>query len=140
MSKTVPSPTAPRVEIYQRSRMARLRLDQLEGLVVPRVRQTQSWLRQGLYRLRPSMGPRPSRASVRAGSRVVVERAICFAGGADTEVIGPPASARFNMSTSSVVCCPLPALRERCLKKLSQPRRTVSELALESTNLSPGRQ
>jgi hypothetical protein len=91
MSKTVPSPTAPRVEIYERSRMARLRLDQLEGLVVPRVRQTQCWLRQGLYRLRPSMGPRPSRASVRAGSRVVVERAICFAGGADTEVIGPPA-------------------------------------------------
>jgi hypothetical protein len=109
MSKTVPSPTAPRVEIYQRSRMARLRLDQLEGLVVPRVRQTQSWLRQGLYRLRPSMGPRPSRASVRAGSRVVVERAICFAGGADTEVIGPPA--KRAVQHVDKLCGLLPATR-----------------------------
>src|SRR5229473_3875171 len=75
MSKTLPSPPAQRVEIDQRSRTARLRLEQLEGLVVPWVRPTRSWLTQGLYRLRPSIGPRPAGASVRAGSGAPVQEA-----------------------------------------------------------------
>ena len=42
-------------------------------------------------------------------SRVAVERTICFAGGADTEVIGPSAQRAVQLSTSSVVSCQLPA-------------------------------
>jgi hypothetical protein len=56
MSKTIPSPAAPRVEIDQRSRTARLGLEQLEGRIMPRVRPTRSWLRQGLYQLRQAWG------------------------------------------------------------------------------------
>src|SRR5262249_38686262 len=57
-SKTLPGPTASRVEIDQRWRLARLRLEQPEGHPGPWVRPTRSWLRQGPARLPPSIGPR----------------------------------------------------------------------------------
>ena len=41
-------------------------------------------------------------------SRVAVERAIRFADGANVEVVGPSACARFNLPTNSVVSCQLP--------------------------------
>jgi hypothetical protein len=48
MPKTLWSPSAPKVEVDQRSRETRLRV---ERLLVPRVRPTRSWLRQVVFRL-----------------------------------------------------------------------------------------
>ena len=43
-------PSATRVEVDQRSRAARLRLDHLERLLALRILPAQSWLRRGLCR------------------------------------------------------------------------------------------
>jgi len=49
VSKTLRTASAPKVEVDHRSREARRRLAQVEGLLVPWVPPTRSWVRQGLY-------------------------------------------------------------------------------------------
>jgi len=66
MPKTLQSPNVPKIEIDQRSRDARLRLEQIEGLLVSWVPPTPSWLSRGLHRLCSGMGPQVTRVSVRA--------------------------------------------------------------------------
>ena len=66
MSKTLRGPSAPKVEVDQRSREARLRLEQVEGLLVPWVPPTRSWLRRGLHRLSSMRGPRATEELARA--------------------------------------------------------------------------
>jgi hypothetical protein len=51
MPKTFWSPSAPKVEVDQRSRETRLRVERVERLLVPRVRPTRSWLRQVIFQL-----------------------------------------------------------------------------------------
>jgi hypothetical protein len=66
MPKTLQSPNVPKFEIDQRSRDARLRLEQIEGLLVPWVAPTRSWLSRGLHRLCSGIGPLVTRVSFRA--------------------------------------------------------------------------
>ena len=70
MSKTLRGLSEPRVDIDQRSRAARLRLEQAQALLLPWVRPTRSWLREGLYWLCPWIGSRPTQESVRADSEI----------------------------------------------------------------------
>jgi len=51
MPKTLWSPSAPKVEVDQRSRETRLRVERVERLLVPLVRPPRFWLRQGVFRL-----------------------------------------------------------------------------------------
>jgi hypothetical protein len=57
MPKSLQSPNVPKIEIDQRSRDARLRLEQIEGLLVSWAPPTPSWLSRGLHRLCSGMGP-----------------------------------------------------------------------------------
>jgi hypothetical protein len=68
VSSTVPSPSAPRVEVDQRSREARLHLEHVEGLLILSVPSTRPWLRRGLHRLLSIIGPAAEEA-VSAESR-----------------------------------------------------------------------
>ena len=49
MPITVQSLSAQRLEIDQRSRATRLQLEQLEMLLLPRIRLTRSFIKQGVY-------------------------------------------------------------------------------------------
>jgi hypothetical protein len=69
VSKTLLSASAPKIEVDQRSREARLRLAQVEGLLVPWVPPTRSWLREGLYWLCPNTRPRGTQEPIHADSR-----------------------------------------------------------------------
>jgi hypothetical protein len=69
MTRTLRSPSAPKIEVDQRSREARLRLEQVEGLLVPWVPPTLSWVRQGLYRLCPGIRQRATEDLVRVDSK-----------------------------------------------------------------------
>jgi hypothetical protein len=65
MPKTLWSPSAPKVEVDQRSRETRLRVERVERLLVPRARPTRSWLRQVVFRLQRRR--RPSQAHPASG-------------------------------------------------------------------------
>jgi hypothetical protein len=69
MSRPLPSPNASKIEVDQRSREARLRLEQVEGLLVPWVPSTRCWVGQSLYRLCPSIRQRAAEDPIRAGSK-----------------------------------------------------------------------
>jgi hypothetical protein len=66
--RTFPNLGAPRVEVDQRSRETRLRLEHVEGLLIPLVPSTRFWLKRGLYCLLSLIGL-PAEAAVSTRNR-----------------------------------------------------------------------
>jgi hypothetical protein len=62
VSRPLPSPSLARVEVDQRSREARLRLEYVEWLLLPSVPSPRSWLSRGLHRLCSITDPQPGEA------------------------------------------------------------------------------
>jgi len=58
MSRTARCPSVPKVQVDQRSREARLRLEQVERLLTRGPRRLENWFTQGLFcsSIRPQMG------------------------------------------------------------------------------------
>jgi hypothetical protein len=67
--RTFPNLGAPRVEVDQRSRETRLRLEHVEGLLIPLVPSTRFWLKRGLHCLLSLIGLPAEEAVARAAGK-----------------------------------------------------------------------